>query len=307
MMKREPQSRLGKLGVVLAFAGFAPIALAVALSLDLNPRYQQALNTVMAGDLELRRHFAEIALRALIGANHAEIARAGSGAPAGRWQAGAVQFVARLERVHAQLDALHDIVVFRERRGNVRLALGTEQVMLSPPRLSTQGRFEAAIAEELCREITCTEPSPDLADPVTTYTRNVRQEWLFSDQGPPVMSASDGLNCTFDDTRHLRLKQTACEGVMNELRMVAEGLRAVTEHGEVVAWEEFAIKTDPLDAALRVTYDAEGAFFNVELRYLVQAPALWREAIPWMQARLRGYAGYYMIKAPERLAYVAHQ
>ncbi len=273
-----------------------------AAEFPLNPQYQQAIDAISAGDFALRRNFAEVSLQGLIAANRVEIARAGSAG--GRWQAGASQYVAHLEALLAQLAHVSAITVVRERHGVVRLALDAEQVMLSVPRLSQQGRFEAALAKRWCPEVNCAAAPATLSEAVHAQTREVHREWLFSDQGPPVLAATDGLNCTFGDTRHLQLKETACAGVMHELRLVAAGLRAVTQRGGTLDWNSFKVHYSAQDEALRVTYDAQGAYFNLELHYLTQAPEIWREAIPWLQARLRGYAGYYMIRAPEQLAYV---
>ena len=296
--------RASKLLLALVLAGVAPKTVFGAPEIALNARYQHVLDTVSTGNLALRRRFAEVALHALIEANQEEIARAGSTQPERRWQASTAQFVRRLERIFERLERVQEITVVQEPHGVVRLALDTDQVMLSVPRLSQQDRFDRALAAFFCHEVSCSQAAPELAEMVHANARAVPREWLFSDQEPPLMMAADGLNCTFADTRHLRLKESACEGVMHELRLVAAGLRAVTEHGGALDWNAFAVHYSPLDEALRVTYDRQGAYFNIELHYLVQAPEIWHEAIPWLQAKLRGHVGYFMIKAPERLAYV---
>ncbi len=289
---------------VLIFAMLLHAATLGATEFPLNPQYQHAIDAVSAGDISLRRNFAEISLTALIAANQAEIARAGRAGHRGRWQTGASQYVAHLEALLAQLSTVGEIAVVRERHGVVRLALDADQVMLTVPRLSQQGKFEAALAARLCRDMNCAEAASPLTETLQAQTREVQREWLFSDQGPPVLAAADGLNCTFGDTRHLQLKEAACSGVMQELRLVAAGLRAVAQSGGTLDWNSFKVHYSPLDEGVRVTYDAQGTYFNLELHYLGHAPEIWREAIPWLQARLRGHAGYYMIKAPERLAYV---
>ena len=296
--------RAGKLLLALVLAGVAPTSVFGAPAFAMNARYQQVLDTVSTGDLALRRRFAEVALRELIEANQAEIARAGSTQSERRWQAGAAQFVMRLQRIFERLERVQEITVVQGTHGEVRMALDTDQVMLSVPRRSQQDRFDRALATFFCHEVSCSQAAPELADMVHANGRAVAREWLFSDQAPPLMMAADGLNCSFADTRHLRLKESACEGVMQELRLVAASLRAVTEQGGALDWNAFAVHYSPLDEALRVTYDRQGAYFNIELHYLVQAPEIWHEAIPWLQARLRGHVGYFMIKAPERLAYV---
>lgn len=296
---------VGRLSLVIVFAGQvyaadAPAAQAPAA----DSRYQRLLAKVIDGEPVLRRRFAEVALRALIAANRTEIDRdAARGALGGGWRAGAAQYVAGLEGVYARLETYRDIRVVREREGVVRLAFDGTQVMLSSPRLSGQQQLDAGIAGEMCQQVDCGEAPSALAESVAHQARNIRHEWAFSDRAPPVLSASDGLNCTFDGTRHLRLKERSCAGVMHELRLVAEGLRAVVQHGGSLDWQAFAIEVAD-DSRTRIVYGGDGAYFNLDVRYLVHAPAIWREAVPWLQAGLRGYAGYYMIRLPEHLAYL---
>ena len=220
--------------LALVLAGMAPTSVFGAPAFAVNARYQQVLDTVSTGDLALRRRFAEVALRELIEANQAEIARAGSTQSERRWQASATQFVARLERIFERLERVQEITVVQETHGVVRMALDTDQVMLSVPRRSQQDRFDRALAAFLCHEVSCSQAAPELTEMVHANARAVAREWLFSDQAPPLMMAADGLNCSFSDTRHLRLKESACECVMQELRLVAAGLRAVT--GRVARW-----------------------------------------------------------------------
>jgi len=266
-------------------------------------RFDRLLGIVIAGQPALHRRFAEVALRALIAVNRAELSRRPDQDPGPvGWRGGAAQFVARLELAYAQLENRRDVIVIRERRGVVRLTLDDEQVMLSAPRLSAQDALDARIAEEMCRELECdvVSPAPDVVD---EHARQVRQEWIFGDNFGPTLSTSDGLNCAFQDTLHLRLKERTCTNILRELRLLGDALRAVVQHGSVLAWDVLAL-VDAKGSPTRVVYAQDGSFFNLELRYLQASPVIWREAIPWLQARLRGHAGYYMIKVPDTLIYL---
>jgi len=192
--------------------------------------------------------------------------------------------------------------VVPERAGAVRLVLDEEQIMLSAPRIGAQAAFDAGISEEMCHIVDCSVPPDPLVDAARRAARDVRREWIFGDRAPPVLSASDGLACMFTDVRHLQLKERACEQVMEELRLVAAGLRAVLQHGGSLDWEAFGIRAIP-GADAEVRHAADGSYFHAELPRLAREPALWRDAIPWLQARLRGYAGSYMIRTPEQAAH----
>lgn len=261
-------------------------------------RYQRLLRQVVAGSAELRRVFADVALGALIGANRDEIARAGSHA----WGAGALRYVEGLERARARLPQVEVVDVVPERAGVVRLVLDEEQVMLSAPRVGAQAAFDSRVAAVMCRIVDCSAPPDPLIDAARRAAREVRREWIFGDRTRPVLSASDGLACMFTDVRHLQLKERACEQVMGELRLVVAGLRAVLQHGGTLDWNALEIRAVPGGPA-EVRHAADGSFFHAELPRLGHDPVLWREAIPWWQSRLRGYAGSYMIRAPEHAAH----
>jgi hypothetical protein len=53
----------------------------------------------------------------------------------------------------------------------------------------------------------------------------------------------------------------------------------------------------------RVSYDANGRYFELGLPMLASAPELVRSAVPWLQTRLRGQLVDLVIEAPERLVY----
>lgn len=275
-------------------------------------RFEQVIASIRDGEASARIRFAAVALAALIRANRAEVARTGrerNATPAqqralARWRAGTETYVAHLEWIARELAGASDIQLVVEAGGVVRLIVGREQVMLTAPRLTGQDALEAEIAATMCATIECRRVDPTLAEAVADRNREVRREWVFGDRAPPLYSNSDGLHCVFQDRRHLKLKETACEAVLAELRLLAEGLRAISEHGRTVDWAVLAIRQAAPAAPERVTYDRSGHYFQLDLPYLGAADQIWRGAIPWMQARLRGQVIAYMISAPERLAYI---
>ncbi|MGH8598574.1 MAG: hypothetical protein ACREXT_18120 [Gammaproteobacteria bacterium] len=302
-VKRFPQ--LARIGCVLAvFVNLGAVATEEPRSGA--SRFAQLAESFRSADLSDRRRFAEIALHELVAANLAEIHRAGaqqSVTPNSRWQAGAAAYVATLERSLALVSDAQEIEIAIEPYGEVRLQIGATQVMLNSPRLSQQRAFESAILGATCAVIVCPEVVTSPAATVTAESRAVQREWSFSDQSPPLLSASDGLHCVFTDPRHLYLKGSACDGLMQELRSIADGLRAVTEHGGGIDWTALRIVRVDRGRAQRVVYDRGGAYFDLDLPRLQGEEAVWHGAIPWLQSRLRGYAANYFIKFPERMAY----
>lgn len=272
-------------------------------------RYARLIETLRVSDLNLRRQFAQLALGTLIEANRVEIQRAhqlnrGKSSPMIGWEVGAATYVSHLDQIAAAIPTAQEIEVVEEAYGAVRLSIDDAQVILSAPRLSMQQELEHTILLAGCEIVTCEEPSPPLATAVTARSSAARREWSFSDQGPPLLSASDGLHCVFRDNRHLRLKEAACDALMQELRLTAEGLRAVIQHGGGIDWSAFKIVQSAAGQSQQVMVDRAGTYFDLELPYLGSDETVWRGAVPWLQARLRGYNANYMIKVPERMAYL---
>ncbi len=291
----------GVFGVV-CFGGVATVNCR-AEHLAVTPRFNRLVADIVHADLPRRKQFATIALSVLTQSMRTEFTRvAPDGAAAsGRWQTNALNFTAHLEHIATRIEAADEVAIIPDPQGVVRLAIDAEQVMLNAPRLSQQSRFEATIADLMCEEIDCADAAPAAADAGLEAPREVRTEWAFSDRGPPLLSASDGLHCMFSDTRHLRLKETVCAAVMQELRLLAESLRAVVEHGAVLDWSVLRVQRGA-GAEPQIVYDRAGNFFELELPNLVSHEAIWRGAVPWLQAHLRGYSGDYLITDLDRLA-----
>ncbi len=271
-------------------------------------RWASLVDNVRRGAEQTQRHFADNVLGHLIEANRVEIMRAGQHGSAGanaQWRAGAAEYVAYLERVRARLPVAESIVISREPDGQVLLRLDTALVLVGAPRLSAQAALEVAIADDLCQEIPCAEPPSSFDEGFARHARDIRAEWEFGDRQTPRVVASDGLQCGFGDVRHLRLKQAACAQVMQELRYVGASLRAVAQYGGDIAWESIALAPEPASQKPRLIYNRQGDFFHAPLHALAQAPDLLREAIPWLQAQLRGSTTYHLIKSPEKLAYLS--
>jgi hypothetical protein len=258
---------------------------------------------VTRSDLAVRRGFAELALQTLVAEYREELVLASRDA-SGSWRAGTAGFATGLERALARVAIAADIEVAQEAHGTVRLGIDGEQILLSVPRPARQAGFDRALFERFCRAWQC--PEPPSAHTATRDLRGARvtTAWLFSDRGPPVLAAPDGLACVFDDTRDLQRKRRACERIMDELRRTADTLRAVTDSGQGLDWAVVRLAPEPATGLSRLIHDAQGSFHHVDLPGLTLFPEVLRDALPWLQARLRGHVGYSMIKTLERHAYL---
>lgn len=270
-------------------------------------QYAALVELVRTGDLEGKRLYAQIALAELIRANRFEIERARQLNPEYRaqaqWEIGAQAYVLDLEQIAAAIPTAGRLEVIYEAYGVVRLSIDQAQVILSTPRLSQQSVLDHSILEAACEVVVCPESPTSLATAIAVQAREIRHEWSFSDQDPPMLSASDGLRCVFADNQHLQLKEIACDALMQELRLTAEGLRALVQHGGWINWRAFKIVQLENGHGQQVIFDSTGTSFDLALPQLGTLESVWRGAIPWLQARLRGYRATYLIKVLARVAY----
>ncbi len=297
-----------RFGVLITALCGAVLGAANALEpLAAGTRFDRVVEQAQAGSAADRRAFAEAAIGVLIRANRGEMARVAETMPSARarqWQSATGAYVHGLEQLRAALASAVDVQIVREADGAVRLIADSAQAMVSAPRLDGQAALEADVASATCAVLACRVASDSaVAGAVEPRAPEVRTEWSFSDRAPAVYSNADGLSCVFTDQRHLRLKRDACEAVMQELRLLADGLRGTLQHGGHIDWPKLAIRATGAGDPQRIEYDGRGGYFELALPYLGADEATWRGAIPWLQARLRGYASPYMISPPERLAY----
>ena len=127
--------------------------------------------------------------------------------------------------------------------------------------------------------------------------------WSFSDRAPPLYTAGDGLQCAFEDSRHLKIKQASCAAVMKELRQLASALQQQLARGGAMDWARFALVPEGLDAPVRVA-GTPGPALSLRLPYLRAAPVVLAGAVPWLQGRLSRTPVDYRIVAPEALSYL---
>ncbi len=127
--------------------------------------------------------------------------------------------------------------------------------------------------------------------------------WSFSDRAPPLYTAGDGLQCAFEDSRHLKIKQASCAAVMKELRQLASALQKQLAGGGTMDWARFALVPEGLDAPVRVA-GTPGRPLSLRLPYLQAAPAVLAGAAPWLRGRLSRTPVAYRIVAPEALSYL---
>jgi hypothetical protein len=220
------------------------------------------------------------------------------------WRWGTMAYVEDLRRIAETIDTRSSIDVMIERDGVARVLIDSRQVMISGPRPADQDRLEARIAEAMCDLTRCQTDTLTVEQKVDLDSGRLQRGWVFEGKAPPTYATSDGLNCVFHDRKHIKLKQTACESFLYELRLLAEGLKAVGVRGFPVHWNSLSIDGTGPQRPHRVTYDRQGRFFHLRLPALYRWRDLWHQAIPWIKAYTRGGSRQHYIKLPESMVYV---
>jgi hypothetical protein len=269
-------------------------------------RYDLLVDELATATEAAQRRFADAALEVLIEAHTGGLGDTSRA----DWRRGTRDYVARLAHVRAQLQRGAELQIVREARHAVRLIVADEQVMLTALYDGQQRELETAIADAVCTWRDCADTSPTVDEVVVAREQGLRGEWSLADRAPPLFAQEDGLHCAFEDARHLRLKQAACERVTRELRLVEEALRAILAHGGRIDWPALRVGAavsaggaGDVTGRRRVSYDESGRYFDLDLPLLAAAPEVLQGAHPWLQTRLRGQAAIYVITAPDRLAY----
>ncbi|MBT8446232.1 MAG: hypothetical protein HKO62_09165 [Gammaproteobacteria bacterium] len=276
-------------------------------------RYHQIVEDLRRGSALERAAFAQVALEEMIMAYRLEIESGAAALPedkterAGffRWRRGTEAFIDRLEALLAALGPHSRVSIVENRDGEIRLLIDGATLMVSSPRLEHPEELQQRIAVRLCDSGICKAEISSLADKVRLQAEQLETGWSFDDRSPPVYQTSDGLNCMFDDRRHIHLKRAVCIAVLYELRLLAEGLRAVRYSGKDVDWRELAITTRPGRALAKVRFNRNGQFFRLDVPTLARAPELLTAAQPWLRGRLTERQHEHYVQLSERVVYLA--
>ncbi len=271
-------------------------------------RFDDVVDNVLNADVTEQARFARIAIERMVLAYQAELERADLKAQTERqgdrsWHLGTRRYIERLRRIAASIVPGSAVRILREPHGPVRIVVAGEQVMLSAPRPVDQSKFERTIAENVCRISYCAGRGATVEERVAERSTRLDSGWVFGRKTAPTYSNSDGLQCTFDDRRHLKLKKSACVNIVHEIRSLSEAIVALKMHGKPIDWPYFRIDHVGPGKPQKVTYRADGTFVRMHLPSLMRAESVWRSAIPWIKASVNGRTVRYVINLPDQLIY----
>lgn len=273
-------------------------------------RFDDVVAHISNADAIDQARFAKIAIALMIATYETELEHAAVDAPGAseneqRWRAGTRLYIDRLERIAASIHAASMVRIIQEVHGAIRLIIDGEQVMLSAPRPSNQSSFEQSIAENVCRMAFCPRRGTTVEERAAERSAALTSSWVFAQKSPPRYLSSDGLQCLFEDNRHLILKKNACVNLVYEIRLLKEAIATLRVNGKIIDWQHLHIDTNGPGNPVKVTYRSNGSFIRLHLPHLRRAKAVWRDAIPWIKATLQGRNSSYVIKLPAQLVYLA--
>lgn len=145
---------------------------------------------------------------------------------------------------------------------------------------------------------------PDAAAAAAAPGPTAGGNWSFSDRAPPSFSAGDGLQCVFEDTQYLKRKQAACAALMQELRQVADAMKAQAAAGVEVDWAQLALLPGGVDGKPQLRIARNGPLLRLSLPYLSAAPEVLAGAASWIRGRVLRSPVVYRITAPEALTFL---
>ncbi len=272
-------------------------------------QFQDLIASVVNGDLGAKSRFAEVAIEIMVDAymNEIEHPNAIIGAQPSfdpSWRSGTLRYIERLQAIANSIRPGSVVHVINEPPSAIRLVIDGQQVMLSAPRLEDQVVFERSIAETVCRFSDCRKRAATIEDRVAERTSRLDGAWEFGRKTPPTYASSDGLQCVFDDRRHLKLKKDACLDLVHELRLLVEAFAALDAHHKPIDWRAIRIDQVAAGREQKLTYNANGNFVRMFLPRLSRAESVWRGAIPWVKANLRGRTSQHVITLPDQIVYL---
>lgn len=272
-------------------------------------KFEDVVASVINSDLSVQARFAEISIEIMVAAYMAEIERlnARAGAVSDQdpsWQLGTLRYIEGLRTIAASIQPGSAVQIIKEPHAAIRLLIDGQQVMLSAPRLEGQLEFERSIAETACRFSNCRIRPATIEDRVTERASRLDGGWVFGRKTLPTYASSDGLQCVFNDRRHLKLKKDACLDLVHELRLLAEAFAALNAHRKPIDWRALRIEQVGAGQEQKITYNSSGSFVRMHLPRLSRAVAIWRGAIPWMKANIHGRVSQHVITLPDQLIYL---
>jgi len=220
-----------------------------------------------------------------------------------RWLSATTAYAERLRSLAEGLSSETPVRVIPGPAAQVQLLVDGALVIVEGPRIGQPDRLERQVVERYCRRHPCrleaSLPPPERA-PTSAPPRARDGLWSFGEGHGPVLTTEDGLEFRFARAAELKRKREIGAHVVGELRALARALQRARAYGIPVDWETFEVV---LLAGEReqVVLNRDGEYLLLRLPMLAGAPALLRQARPWLRARAQGRSHHQTFANAERL------
>lgn len=210
-----------------------------------------------------------------------------------QWRTAADEFLSQLYVTRTRLEQGADVQLVLGPDGTVVLFVGRQPVVVSGPNARDTDALQRNVMARFCAIHSCpalTRVYAAGAQPAefAHFSPQNEAHWSFADGRHPSYVTEHGLRFVFDDIRGRERKEQVSRQLAAELQDVVRALQTVAWAGETITWQDLQLLPRQHGELERVVYSRAGASLSVSVPLLARAPVLWREAMPWVQARVQG-------------------
>ena len=247
------------------------------------------------GDYGQRVDFARLALDELIGTYEQTLDGSAMAAPSlggktdlRRWRAATNGFVAQLRDARRRLDRGADVQLSMGAEGDVVMFIDRQPVLLNGPDVASSQLLQRNVVEHFCSFHSCAAMAG--VAPLESLPARATEEhvphWSFAQDQRPSFVIGEGMRFVFGSINGRADKERLSRQLLAELRDLAESLRSAAWSGRVVDWQQVRLLPRRHGSLDQLVINARGDRLAVPVPLLASAPALWREALPWLHAQV---------------------
>jgi hypothetical protein len=204
------------------------------------------------------------------------------------WYQATAWTLGEIRRAQAGLFAARHLELHVDARDEIMLLIDGHPLLVAWPRPASQAQREAALAAEFCRLHTCpTTDEPDDAAARSTPDE-IHGSWVLEQLRPPTWQSNQGIRCEFDSFSERVGKEQLCRALVVDMQALATALAVALRRGEHIDWTQVGLRGVHAGGRHRVTINARGDYLTAHLPALAGGTIDWREAQPWLEARVQG-------------------
>ena len=265
---------------------------------------------IAADELQLKRQFASITLRALREAYSNELKRlnvngANTNSKLDRWQRATADYIARIDEIHSLVNAGRGFNIWVTREDWVLIAVENKQALVSGPS-GSDIPLESTVINEFCQLYDCqwlTQFSIT-EDEATTKRPGT---WVFQQKNKPVFNVAAQFQFSFKNTQQKIDKQQLAYAVVTEIKRLLSDLRRAERQGYTINWQQLLQQVSTAGIDQRVMLNTGELYLRVPL-YLVTHlhPDDWQRLLKWLKLSLNKQGVLLFIEHADEILAVEH-